>query len=616
MNKDQYYPFYGILALVVLVLISEYLMFIGSLNSLLPSFLTHKTKLLLTQVGKPARIFFIVFYGLLSIATRGFRWITLKVAGRMVVMLLSTLMFIFFCYFLIGIEHWVFVDLLYPMSVLGIFISTPLVVLSCSKWRKPKDHFSIGNEKRKAANPYSFNFKAINGWINITNPFRGILVLGSNGSGKSESIAYPILKQAAFKNYSGIIYDFKFPKLTAHYYHHQKKARCSTKLYTVNFDHLDQTHRLNPIAPDLMQHSSYAREYAHAIVSNLGTRTMERNDFWSRSSTELLTGVFWYLAQEAPSYCSLPYAVAMILSEDDKGLLEVISRNPEVRGMVASMQSALRKGASNQSAGVIGTLQLALASLNTPEIFWVMSGDDFNLHLNDPKNPKVLALGSNPSLKETYAPIIACIITVALKLMNQSNQHHSLILLDEAPTVYIPKLETIPATARANKLSTIFIAQDQSQIIKGYGKVETDSLIGNLNYQLFGRLAHLETASYVSRLMGREDKVIHNTSRSKSKSHGSGGSETVGENFSYQERFLLKPQEVMSLRVGEFVGVSVESEHPHFRAQIIKGKDHSTATLPSHHNPSDLQSNFLKIHQEAETILSSKPAPKKSIAVN
>jgi len=603
MIHDRYNPFYGILAVIILLMSTEYLILSGLGHQLLSGYLNIPLNLV-EEIGWPVRAFFVVFYLLLSMATRGFRFLSTDKNYNVRMKIFLTGSFVASVVGLLQVNDTGNLLVWYPILFLGVFISTPFMVISLGNWKKPSDSFKINNETRKISNPYSFNFKVKGGWINVTNPFRGILVMGSNGSGKSESLAYPIIKQAVEKQYSGIIYDFKYPKLTQQYYHHFNLQNHSKgSFYIINFDHLDETHRLNPIKPELMGHSSYAREYAHAIVSNLGTNTYGRSDFWARSSTELLTGVFWFLASEAPEYCSLPHAVALILSEDDQLLLDVISQNQEVRGMVASMQSALRKGASNQSAGVIGTLQLALATLNTPEIFWVLSGNDFDLNLNDPKNPKMLCLGSNPSLKETYAPIIACILTVALKLMNQPNKHHSLMLLDEAPTVYIPKLDTIPATARANKLSTIFIAQDKSQIVKGYGKVETDSLIGNLNYQLYGRLAHLETAEYVSRLMGREDKVITNSSHNQSRSPNSGGSQSLGASFSLQERFLLKPQEVMSLQVGEFVGVTVESDTPHFRAQIDKEHIPSTKPLPKVHGNQDIQENFRKIHKEALSIL-------------
>ena len=603
MTYDRYHPFYGILAVVILLMGIEYVLLSEIEFGLMGNYVTPLLDLV-QQTGWPVRVFFVIFYLLLSIATRGFRFLFPIANYKIWMKLVFTSVFLASVINLLNIQEFTNITLWYPVCFLGVFIIAPFMVISLASWKKPQDGFKIQNESHKISNPYSFNFKVKGGWINIANPFRGILILGSNGSGKSESLAYPVIKQSVQKGYSGIIYDFKYPKLTQQYYHHFKKTHSIKRsFFVVNFDKLSETHRLNPILPKFMGHSSYAREYAHAIVSNLGTNTYGRNDFWTRSSTELLTGVFWFLAKEFPNFCSLPHAVALILSEDDQVLLDVISHNQEVRGMVASMQSALRKGASNQSAGVIGTLQLALASLNTPEIFWVLSGNDFDLNLNDPENPKMLALGSNPSLKETYAPIIACIITVALKLMNQSGKHHSLMLLDEAPTVYVPKLDTIPATARANRLSTIFIAQDKSQMVKGYGKVETDSLIGNLNYQLYGRLAHLETAEYVSRLMGREDKVITNSSHNQSHSANSGNSQSHGSSFTLQERFLLKPQEVMGLKVGEFVGVTVESDSSHFKAQVEKEDIPAMRPLPQVHTNQQIQENYRRIHKEAQSIL-------------
>ena len=61
---------------------------------------------------------------------------------------------------------------------------------------------------------YQYKHKVRNGWINIVNPFRGTLVLGTPGSGKSYSVYTPFMEQMIKKGYTMFVYDFKYPALT------------------------------------------------------------------------------------------------------------------------------------------------------------------------------------------------------------------------------------------------------------------------------------------------------------------------------------------------------------------------------------------------------------------
>jgi type IV secretory pathway TraG/TraD family ATPase VirD4 len=195
-------------------------------------------------------------------------------------------------------------------------------------------------------------------------------------------------------------------------------------------------------------------------------------------------------------------------------LLDLLAKDYQCASMIRSILTAVENGASKQTAGMISTLQLALARINTPEICYVLSGNEFSLDFNDPANPKVFCIGTSPTLCETFSPVISRLITVALKQMNQQGKHHSFVLLDEGPTLYVPKLDQLPATARSNKVATIYMVQDFSQMKKLYGQNEADALISNLNNQFFGRVASLSTAEYVSRLFGKEDRLLRSEGHS------------------------------------------------------------------------------------------------------
>ncbi len=263
--------------------------------------------------------------------------------------------------------------------------------------------------------------------------------------------------------------------------------------------------------------------------------------------------MIWFLKKHYPQYCSIPHAINIILHEDTKKVLQMLTSDPETAALCRSAMTALENEAEGQIAGVIGSLQIAVARLYSSEICWVLSGDDFELTLNDPASPKLLVLGSEPGLSDALSAAISCIITVALKLMNKPGKLPSFILLDEAPTLYIPKLEMIPATARSNKIATIYMAQDYTQIVDSYGKEKADVILANLNNQFYGRVSATHSAKLFSEFFGRAEKPMESKSTSRSATI-SGHHQNESVSTSLQEKLVVKPQELTNLKVGEFIG--------------------------------------------------------------
>lgn len=455
---------------------------------------------------------------------------------------------------------------------------------------------------------YSLRFRNLRGKdLVLKNPFRGIFISGAAGSGKSRSIIEPMIKQAIEKKFTGVMYDFKFPALSEHVYTHAQKQP-NLKTYFVNFTDLNRSNRINPIDPNLMNNSSVAREYASAIIQNLNPESIKNKDFWVRSAEAVLTGVFWYLKEEEPRYCTLPHAVALVLNSKAEDLIRKLCENPICAGILSSLSDSLDRGAENQTAGVLGTLKISLSTLNSPEIFWVLSDKDFNLNLNDKSDPKFLCVGNDPSLNSTYGPVISLIITACTRQMNQQGKQHSIVILDEAPTIYIPNFDVLPATARSNKVASVFCAQDFTQIIDKYGDTKAEVILSNLNCHFVGRTTSLKTADKYSKIFGREDKIFE----SKSESQSSGGTilqnimgnESSSVSESYQERTRIPVQEFLNLETGRFIGFAPEASHSEFN---IKFKDENIKTTPipvfNDVGSYKVKANFLKIRDEALTII-------------
>ncbi|GAA4367527.1 hypothetical protein GCM10023185_39500 [Hymenobacter saemangeumensis] len=494
-----------------------------------------------------------------------------------------------------------FVRVGYPVAVSVALASGFVVGLLRGATKSPE--FGLSVERKKLETPDGFNLPTEGGgWVNVPNPYRGVLVLGGAGAGKTYSIGEPLIEQLAAKNFAGLIYDFKFPVLaeTA-----QKALELagrrqspprqlpngepepSVVFHVINFRDLQRSERVNPLRAEDMPVVAFAEEYSRAIINNLNPASIRKMEFFDISAVAYLTGIIWFYKKHFPRYCTIPHVVATAIHKDFKHVLSMLETDPECAGMVRSIITAVEQRAEKQVAAVVGTLQVILNRINSPEIVWVLTpdeqaGEGFSLNLNDPKQPALLCIGNDPTLKETFSPVVSCIITVAIKLMNQQHKHRSYVFLDEAATVYVPGLELLPATARSNKVATIYMTQDLAQMTDAYGPEKMKVMVSNLNNQFFGKVNSLDTAKFISELVGREDKQMHSTSTGKSQGRGVGhGSHSSNLSTSYQERNLVRVQDAIGLQQGEFIGQTVETERTFFQG-VISRADATQERFPLH----------------------------------
>jgi hypothetical protein len=489
----------------------------------------------------------------------------------------------------------------YPVAATLVLASGLVVGLLRALTKSPD--FGLSVERKRVDTPDGFSLPTEGGgWVNVPNPYRGVLVLGGAGAGKTYSIGEPVIEQLAAKNFAGLIYDFKFPVLaeTA-----QKALELAGRrpdaprrlpngepepavvLHVINFRDLTRSERVNPLRAEDMPVVAFAEEYSRAIINNLNPASIRKMEFFDISAVAYLTGIIWFYKKHFPRYCTIPHVVATAIHKDFKHVLSMLETDPECAGMVRSIVTAVEQRAEKQVAAVVGTLQVILNRINSPEIVWVLTpdeakGEGFSLNLNDPQQPALLCIGNDPTLKETFSPVVSCIITVAIKLMNQQHKHRSYVFLDEAATVYVPGLELLPATARSNKVATIYMTQDLAQMTDAYGPEKMKVMVSNLNNQFFGKVNSLDTAKFISELVGREDKQMHSTSTGKSQGGaGSHGSHSSNLSTSYQERNLVRVQDAISLQQGEFIGQTVETERTFFQG-VISRADATPERFPLH----------------------------------
>ncbi len=412
-------------------------------------------------------------------------------------------------------------------------------------------------EERKLGNEYSINLPALykfkgqtrKSWINVINPFRALLVLGTPGSGKSYFVIRHVITQHIEKGFTFFIYDFKYPDLTTIAYnnllkYHQRYS-VKPKLFIINFDDLSRTHRCNAIPPQTMFDITDATESSRTIMLALNREWIKKiGDFFVESPINFTTAIFWFLKKyENGKYCTLPHSIELAQIEYDS-LFPVLSTENEIEVLINPFVSAYLHGAAEQLEGQIGSAKICLARLASPQLYYVLSGNDFSLDVNNPSQPKIVCVGNNPQKASIYGAVLSLYIERMLKLVNKKNQLKSSLIFDEFPTIYVNNIDNLIATARSNKVATTLGIQDISQLRKDYGKEQADVIInvsGNIiSGQVLGETAKLLSERIGKIMQERESLSINSNDTSLS--------------LSSQLEHAIQPSRISNLSSGEFVG--------------------------------------------------------------
>lgn len=478
---------------------------------------------------------------------------------------------------------------LYTVTLTGGFfclLASGLWVSRLLKSNLLEDVFNTENESfmqetRLMENEYSINLptkfwyrkKEWKGWINVVNPFRASMILGTPGSGKSYAVVNNYIKQAIEKSYALYIYDFKFDDLSVIAYNHLIKYRhrykIPPKFYVINFDDPKKSHRCNPLAPELMTDISDAYESSYTIMLNLNKSWVQKQgDFFVESPIVLFTAIIWFLKlYENGKYCTFPHAIEL-LNKRYEDVFTILTSYPELENYLSPFIDAWKGGASEQLMGQIASAKIPLSRLISPQLYWVMSGSDFTLDINNPKEPKVLCVGNNPDRISIYGAALGLYNSRIVKLINKKKQLKSCVIIDELPTIFFKGLDNLIATARSNKVAVVLGFQDFSQLKRDYGDKEAAvimSTVGNVfSGQVVGETAKTLSERFGKILQKRESVSINRSDTSTS--------------ISTQLDSLIPASKISTLSQGMFVGAVTDNfgetiDQKIFHAQIVVDND-------------------------------------------
>ena len=413
---------------------------------------------------------------------------------------------------------------------------------------------------------YQYQQKMHNGWINVVNPFRGILVLGSPGSGKSYSVYEPIIDQMMSKGYTMCVYDYKYPTLSKNVYNkllqYRHKFKVKPEFCVLNFDDPVHSLRANPTHPSYIMDQADCAEIAELIMLNINKVAREKSDFFTESSKALLDGVFWYLrTHEEGRYCTFPHAIEF-LNQDYRKVIAILISDPDVKTKISSFADALNAGANDQLQGMIASTRIPLSKFTSRNLYWILTGDDFNLDINDPEHPKILCIGNNPDREIIYGTCIALYTSRMFKRVNHPGRVKCGVLLDEMPTIFLPGVDKILNTCRSNGVVFVLGGQDVSQFYRDYGKKEADVLINTPGTTFIGQV-NGESAKTMSQVFGKLDRVRESESIGRS---------TDSVSISMQEKEIMPARKIETLSTGTFFGRVADTHSDKIERKLFCGE--------------------------------------------
>ena len=519
-------------------------------------------------------------------------------------------------FFLFFLNWWI---LLLPISNLGnatlyIFTMTAgyICLLMGGLWMSRllkhnlmEDVFNNENESfmqetKLMENEYSVNLptrfyykkKWQRGWINVVNPFRATIVLGTPGSGKSFAVVNNYIKQQIEKGYSMYIYDFKFSDLSTiaynHMMNHQNGYKVKPQFYVINFDDPRRSHRCNPIHPDFMSDISDAYESAYTIMLNLNkTWVQKQGDFFVESPIILFAAIIWYLRiYKNGKFCTFPHAIEL-LNRRYEDVFPILTSYPELENYLSPFMDAWQGGAMEQLAGQIASAKIPLSRMISPQLYWVMSASEFTLDINNPEEPKILCVGNNPDRQNIYGAALGLYNSRIVKLINKKGQLKSSVIIDELPTIYFKGLDNLIATARSNKVAVCLGFQDFSQLVRDYGDKEA-KVVTNTVGNIFSGQVVGETAKTLSERFGKVLQKRQSISINR---------QDVSTSINTQMDSLIPPSKISGLTQGMFVGSVSDNfteriEQKIFHAEIVVDTD-KVKREESHYQPIPIINDFL-----------------------
>lgn len=500
------------------------------------------------------------------------------------------------------------------------------------RWNTEEESFDQNRELVETPTsvniPYKFRYKkqTQQGWMNI-DPFRGTMVIGVPGSGKTWGVINPAIRQLIGKGFCLCIYDFKFPSLgEIAYYHHLLKKKNDPnykhKFHVVNLDQVEYSRRVNPFKKEYINTLAQAQEMAESMVTALqkggGSGGGGSEAFFTQSAVNFLASTIYYFGTyEDGKYSDLPHILSF-MNRSYQEIFDTLFTNEELVSLMSPFRSAYENKAFDQLEGQVGTVKIFLSRLATKESFWVFSGDEVQLKISDRTDPSILILASNPRTQDINSALYSAVLNRVISQINDKGNLYSGLIADEFPTIYIHKVDNLVATARSNEVAVMLGLQEQPQLRQFYKKEVAETISAIMGNILSGAVRDKGTLDWLEKMFGKIKQKSYSESISNQ-----GSNMTISEKMDV----MIPAGKIAGLRTGEMAGMVVQGNDnatEDFKTSAIFGKinldikaikeeENNYVKMPVYYSFKDsagndrkseiLMANFRRINKEVEMMI-------------
>ncbi len=503
--------------------------------------------------------------------------------------------------------------------------------LGKDRWNTEEESFDQNKELVETETsiniPYQFKYKGkvYDGWLNI-DPFRGTVVIGVPGSGKSFGIINPSIRQFIAKGFSMCLYDFKFPALgEIAYYHYLLKKKQDPnykhKFNVINLNEVEKSKRVNPLNKKYIKTLAEAQEMSEAMVSALqkggGSGGGGSEQFFTQSAINFLSScVYFFATYEKGKYSDIPHLLSF-MNKSYKEIFDTLFSNEELESLLSPFKTAYENKAFDQLEGQIGTLKIFMSRLATKESFWIFSGDEIELKITDKENPSILVLASDPNTQDINSALYSSVLNRTLKVINEKYNLPCAVIADEFPTIYMHKIDNVIATARSNKIAVMLGLQELPQLKQFYKKEIADTITAITGNILSGAVRDKGTLEWLEKLFGKIKQKTYSESISKQ-----GTTQSINEKLD----FMIPAGKIATLKTGEMVGMLAKGfeDEEEFKTSAMNGRinldmkaikkeEENYVKMPIYYSFKDktgkdrkdevLMTNFRRINKEVELIV-------------
>lgn len=609
----------------------------------LSDFIDRMARIVIYQYPLNSKLFTLILICLVSVGTLSHKKKDLNPQNAIVYPLAAGFLFLFGCLGFYGktgnyiIPYTSWYDLGY---IFCSIIGTVLIHISMDNISKiissnlGKDKWNVEGESfmqttKPKTTPYAVNIpmlfyykkKVRKGYIVLQNLFRGMILVGVPGSGKSFGVVIPVIKQLISNQFTMCIYDIKFPDLSkVAYYHYllaKQNGKCKNyQFHVINLNEPERSRRINPWKSSYLQTLADASETAEALVESMkkGDKSGGSDQFFTQSAINFLAACIYFFSKfEDGKYSSLPHVLAFLTCSYEE-IFNTLFSNKELTSLLSPFVSAFKAKAFDQLEGQVGTLKIFISRIATKETFWVFSGDDFELKVSDRKQPSILVLANDPSTQNINSSCYSVVLNRITKLVNSKGNLPLGIIIDEAPSLYIHKAEVLIAQARANFVALLLGIQSIQQLQQQYGKETAATLTSVIGNVLSGSVQNKDTLEWLERLFGKVKQVSESLSIDRTK---------VSMSINEKLEPLIPAGKIASLKAGEMVGLlaadavekytgQFESSAVHCRINLdlkaIKKEEEAYLELPlfydfNGHKDEVLLQNYYRINREVQNII-------------